>query len=127
MKPKNPHQVSPLLEPVQEYCDQVRSAKDLEQLLQRLSLWQWVASDAILDATKMKPSDWDEWRQYVTDAQSEEASAKIPEALHLKYISILMPADMVKASMVSMQFNAPWGVAFNRLSQEGLLPSQSKS
>lgn len=127
MKPKNPHQVSPLLEPVKEYAEQVRTAKDLEQLLQRLSLWQWVAGDALESAAKMKPSDWPEFQKYLKDVQDEAASAKIPEELHLKYISIPMPADMFKASMVSYQFKAPWGVAFNRLSSEGLLPSQSKS
>lgn len=108
-----------LYEPVEDYVEDIRSAKSPEELKVKLVKWQWIAEDACIAADKIDKTNWKEWKQFLKDSKREDIIIK--EDLMDKYGPILLPEKMLNVSLVATKFNAPWGAAYNRMLEEGVL------
>jgi len=77
--------------------------------------WRWIAPDALAQAERLSQEDWD----FVRRHRKSEGG----EALRACELGgcILLPEIMMHVSLVADQFKVPWGVAFNRLYDLGLL------
>lgn len=101
---------------VENYVKTIRSAKSKQELLLILKSWSWIAQDALEIATQI--SNWNEWEHFLKE---ETRGNYMGDELCLKYGAILLPEKMLNVSMTANHFKTPWGCAYIRMKQEGVL------
>lgn len=100
------------------YDRMLDAAKSRSALLDSLREWTTYAPDALEAAKAMPAADFDEWRKGLA---SERTGTFAGEDWARRFGAITMPERMLRASMVAQQFQVPWGTAWIRLREEGLL------
>jgi len=111
-------------DPTPRYNAGLDRAKDRTALRVFLREWPTLAPDAIVAASTIKEADWSEWRRGL---ESERQGAFAGEAWAERFGAILMPARMLRVSMLMEQFQVPWGLAWIRLKELGLLDGEAAS
>lgn len=112
-----PSDVTYLSEPAEDYQRALDAASDHEDLRSALEEWTWIASDA-MDAA---PTDAQDFQEFKAGLAQERRGRFAGEAWAECFGAILMPELMLRVSEVADQFGVPWGCAFLRLREEGLL------
>lgn len=104
-----------------EYALGLRQCETLGRLKEFLEHWAPFAPDAYKAGIQMDAVDFVDFRQgLIKESQSKYAGDRWAE----RYGNIVLPDLLLHVSVVAQQFNAPWGVAFIRLQQEGYIIEQ---
>lgn len=117
VKDFNPEHVSFFAETDRVYSEAVGKADSLATLRAVTKAYRPIANDAYLVSKKMSEADF---ARFVV-GRANERKGKFDEANFDLTGPILMPSEMMKVSMIAVQFCAPWGVAYNRLKEFGRL------
>lgn len=101
-----------------EYVIGLRQCADLPRLRAFTLHWGGLAPDAYESVRKMQDEDWHTFKRGL----NKESKGKYAgDAWAERYGDILVPALLMRVSMVADQFGAPWGTAFLRLEQTGII------
>jgi len=111
-------------EPVSEYVAGVGAAKSVRELLDHVTRYKFLAFDAWSVVLDMTDADWPVWRDGHRKSKREDQSPD--DAWFERYASVIMPDVMFRVSMVAEQFAVPWGCAYIRLREEGLIKLSRK-
>ena len=103
-------------DPTRAYGKAIDGARNVEELRGAIAPFRDIAADA-LEATG---GDFD-WREFRRGLRLERSGAFAGEAWAARYYVILMPEVMLRVQMVADHYCVPWGVAWRRLRQEGVI------
>ena len=114
-----PHErITYVSEQDKEYIDGLRSCKTLRELKAYLNLWRVLCYDAYKIVQKMNAGTWKEYKAgEELGTQKKYAGDEWTD----KYSVILMPDILIRTSYVSALFKVPWGCAFIRLNDSGII------
>lgn len=101
-----------------EYAIGLRQCKDFARLREFALHWGGLCPDAFATVSKMHDADFDPFSKGLA---KESRGIYAGDTWAERYGDILMPAMLLRVSMVAEQFGAPWGTAFIRLEQEGII------
>lgn len=101
--------------PVGDYIQRVRQAKDRQGLLDVVNEFSWCASDALEVVKNMTDDLFD--NEFLPGRIKESKGIYAGDEYSLKYGAILLPEKMLMASMVADHFKAPWSVAWMRIKE----------
>ena len=99
-------------DPAALYVEAIDSCVTLDDLKQTLSEWETLAPDAAKAVASMTET---EFPAFVAGLKKERRGEFSGEEWISKWGMILMPEKMFKATMTSMRYGAPWGLAWIRL------------
>jgi len=103
---------------VSNYNDALDAAANRKRLVSYLQAWQEFAPDARAIVKAMTERDFDEWRAGLTKERSGEFAG---EEWARRFGVVLMPERMVRTTVIAQRFAVPWGLAWLRLKEEGVL------
>lgn len=86
--------------------------------------WLPLASDAFAVVDRMKTGDFSRFMQ---GRKLERKGQFAGEEFAKEFGPIIMPALMMQVSLVALKFAVPWGLAFKRLEQDGLITGRTVS
>lgn len=95
----------------QKYAQAIYGAKDKESMIAAIEEFGDLAEDALEFA---KLNDYDEMIQAIIKERRGEFAGK-------KYANLVLPEKMFKVSMVAQQFKVPFGTAYIRMKEEGII------
>jgi hypothetical protein len=101
-----------------EYALGLRQCKDFARLREFALHWGGLCPDAFAAASKMHDGDFD---PFTKGLAKESRGIYAGDAWYDRYADILMPAMLMRVSMVAEQFGAPWGTAFKQLENAGII------
>ncbi len=101
-----------------EYVIGLRQCNDLPRLREFALHWGGLCADAFAVVQTMTDEDWPEYRR---GRNKESRGLFAGEAWADRYGAILMPNILFQVSMIAEYFHAPWGTAFLRCEQAGLI------
>ena len=101
-----------------DYVDGLTKATTLGELQRHVHTYQRVADDAWKIAQEMDAAAFHEWR---TGLRMERKRQFAGEQWAERYGALLMPRVLMEVEMVSNHFKAPWGCAYIRLKEEGII------
>lgn len=107
-----------LSEPVQEYVQAIDKAENPEQLVTAIEPFRRIADDAYQRARNMALDDWAEFKRGL---QCERQGVFAGEAWMRSFRAILFPGIMFQTSMAAKQYGVPWGTAYLRLRELGIV------
>jgi hypothetical protein len=107
-----------LTEPVEPYEKAIDKAADLQELREAVSLYSPLTGDA-LESVNAPGFDWDEWRRGLTVSRKPRGNPG--EAWMVRYGAIPLPEVMLHVGMIAAHFNAPFGCAYIRSVEAGLV------
>jgi len=113
--------VTYLSEHHKEYNMGLRQCETLQRLKEFLEHWAPFAPDAYKAGHQMDNADFIDFRHGLLKETSGKFAGKRWAEL---YGNIVVPDLLLQVSAVALQFNAPWGLAFIRLQQEGHIVEQ---
>jgi hypothetical protein len=112
-------EITYLTEPHAEYNAGITSAKTPADLVAFLEGWEELAPDALAVARAIDtPEAWTQWQEGL---EKERRRKFAGEAWAARFAVIVMPEKMVRVTIAAEQFSVPWGLAWIRLAEEGLL------
>jgi len=100
-------------DPAKDYAKAIRKAETLEDLRKAVKYYVSIAPDAydaVLLLTEAGFKDFKTKLKYAGHKKSEKWTKDFVD----KYGVIVVPGDMIMASLLADQFHAPWGTAFIR-------------
>lgn len=95
--------------------DRAASIRDLREAVQKFRRF---ANDACKVVSKM---DDEGWRAFKKGLRLERKGKFAGEDWAEKYGAVLMPEVMFRIGILAVKFHVPWGCAFLRAKQEGLI------
>jgi len=98
-----------------EYIVGVHNCKTLIDLRKYLENWRWIAEDSYQQSHKMTEN---RFKKFKSDAK-KEAKGKFTN--NEDFMVIALPFMMIQVSAIKGKFMVPFGVAFNRLLDLGIL------
>jgi len=113
--------ISYTYEPSADYRKATDSAQNPDELVIALLEFLEIAYDAYEVAKEIRLSDWSEFKKGLAKERSGEYAG---DEWDERYGAILLPMVMLKVSMTAGRFNVPWGIAFIRMIETGLLIKQ---
>jgi hypothetical protein len=102
-----------------DYVSAVKTCKTLPDLKKIVRQYREIAGDALAAVNKMDTAGFIEFRK---GRNRSKPSAEWME----NYGMILLPATILKAGLVAEQFKVPFGCAYHRLKDLGLLEKEEK-
>ena len=100
-------------DPSKEYAKAIRKAETLEELRETLVYYVSIAPDAYDRSLLMNEIGFKDFK-----TKLKYAGRKMPQKWTEEFIDnygdIVLPRDMMMASLLANQFHAPWGTAFIR-------------
>ena len=106
-----------LSEPIEEYVLAIDGCKTLEELRIVLESYREIAHDALLAI----PKDDVEFAYFLNGLRQERKGKFSGGEWMGKFGSILFPGLMMDVQMVAFTYKAPWGAAFIRLQEAGVV------
>jgi len=106
-------------EPEKDYVKALDSAFTRDALVKAILPFRLVANDALLIAKSIKTQN--DWQDFRAGLRRERRGEPNSEQWMERFAAILLPKIMLKVSMVAQQFCAPWGCAYIRLRDEGVI------
>lgn len=101
-----------------EYAIGLRQCKDLPRLREFALHWGGVCTDAWDVVSKMTDADFTYFRWGL---QQESKGTFAGEKWASNFGAILMPELLMRVSLIAEHFGAPWGLAWLRCEQEGII------
>jgi hypothetical protein len=93
-------------------------AASLEELRKVVDSFAHVAADAGAVVWSMSPEDFAGFR---AGLELERSGVYAGAAWGARYDSVMMPTIMFNVALVAIEFNVPWGLAFNRCADTGMV------
>ena len=103
-------------DPARAYAKGLKAARNVEELVTHIGLYDRVAADALDVASRMSMTDFLEFKAGLAQ---EQRGTFAGEDFAKKYADVMMPRVMFEVSMTAEQFKAPWGCAYIRLREVG--------
>ena len=101
-----------------EYAIGLRACMNLPRLREYTLHWGGLCLDAFEAVQNMTDEDWPTFRK----GRNKEARGQYASvAWHERYGAVLMPDLLFRVSMIAQQFGVPWGTAFLRCEQSGII------
>lgn len=110
--------ISYVSEQPRDYAEGLSRCQTLEHLTDFLTDWRSLCWDAYEIVMEMDLQAFKEWRKGLA---MERRGKFAGEDFALKYGAVLMPETLIKVSMVATQCGAPWGCAYKRMEDEGMI------
>lgn len=108
---------------MQEYANMFNFGSTLEGLKESIRRWRPIASEAYDELYKMDEAAFKRFRSAMLKERAGQFSGgTLEEATTM--LNILMPAVMCEVTIMAQQFHVPWGAAFYRMLDVGLLKIQ---
>jgi hypothetical protein len=101
-----------------DYAAELTAVKNLKDLKNVVYAYRKIAKDACDVVDVMTHEDFKEFRTMLNKERRRKFSGK--EAVE-KYGSIILPEIMFRVAMVANRYHAPWGLAYIRCKEVGLL------
>lgn len=101
-----------------EYAAALNAADTLDSLIDTIKEYDDVTWDALEIAEAMSQNDFIEFRKALKKERNKKFSGKRSAE---KYGAIFAPQKMLKVSIVANYFKVPWGCAFIRMKDTGIL------
>ena len=105
-------------EPGPALAKAIRGAATRDTLLAALTPFARVADDAIKCVEAMTDADFREFRRGLA---REQRGTFAGEEWTLKHGAVVLPEVMISVTLVAQRFGAPWGCAFIRMAEAGLI------
>jgi len=102
-----------------EYSRAIRRARTFTGLLRAVTKYRRVASDAFDLVSAMSAQDFADFQQHLPESGKPDGMP--PLAWLERFSIVVMPDTMFRVSMIAAHFGAPWGCAFIRMKQDGLV------
>lgn len=114
-------QITYLSECGKEYSEGLQACDSLSKLVAYVVKWKPLVHDAYEVVRFMNTIDWDE---FLSGWKKERKGKFAGEEWSAKYGAIILPEMLLRVSMTAAQFMVPWGLAFHRLKDNGLIKSR---
>jgi hypothetical protein len=101
-----------------DYCRLVGVQKTLKKLRKFIRSYEVIAADALEVVDKMTEDDFVEWFAGVTLEKKKQFAG---EQFVIKYGAVLLPAVILRIGIIAHEFGVPFGVAYIRAREAGLL------
>lgn len=101
-----------------EYRAAIDAAVSVSSLLAAIEPFLEVAADAYTVASVMAEADWVDFR---AGLERERAGGWGGDEWSVRYSAILLPHRMVEAQLLAERFGVPWGTAYIRAREAGVL------
>ena len=101
-----------------DYLKGVRAAKTLAALQEHVMTYRRVANDAHEIVQKM---DQPAFLAFQKGERSERRGKFAGEDWAAKYGAVILPAVLMQIGLIAQHFGAPWGCAFIRCKEEGMI------
>src|SRR5215467_9560299 len=105
-------------EPVSEWARGLHDADTLARLRAFTATYRRVAADADDLVKTWTDAEFVAWRKAL---RSERRGKYIGDAAAARFGPVLMPYVMSRVALISLQFAAPWGTAFVRMREIGMI------
>lgn len=102
---------------LKEYAVGLNECKSRQRLNEFLEHWLHFASDAYA----ARPTNEVEFKQFVRGLRSERKGRYAGDEWALRFGAILMPDLMFQVATIAVKFGVPWGLAFIRMQETGLI------
>ena len=102
--------------PAKEYRYRVDRAENVQSLYQAILPFADFAADALEIAWKMSEADFKRWKR---GRIQERKGIFAGEQFSTRFGALLLPAKMLVASLVELEYEVPWGTAYLLNEQEG--------
>ena len=109
-------------DPVKAYTEDIDSAEDLTQLRRVCDEYKEIAFDAKAVADSMTEDDFDAFRLGMIECRMRRSPGKDWDD---KYSAIALPLVFTTVTCVSVYYKVPWGTAYGRMLDAGLLTADS--
>jgi len=113
--------ISNISEQDKDYSDALRKMRNFTELLGLVHDYRAIAEDALkaVEAGRAEPDVfWHEFNEgHAKEMRGEYAGDEWSE----KFGMIAMPEIMFRVSMIAVEYGVPWGLAFTRLKDVGIL------
>jgi len=97
-----------------EYISELNQCDSLAKLVAHTVKWKPIANDAYEIACYMNYTDWYEFEKgYALEKKNRVHGAGLE--WQEKYAAIVLPEILLRVSVIAVQFQVPWGLAFHRL------------
>lgn len=94
------------------YSKMLDDSKTLDELKSNLSLWAGLCNDAIGIVANWSEKDFKEFKRCLAIERSGKYSG---DSNARRFAVVTMPEMMFRASILSLEYKVPWGLAVNRL------------
>jgi len=101
-----------------DYSTGLKTCKTLNQLKEFITIWKRYAFDTFEIVSEMSEESFSEFKKVQEKVSHDEFMGR--EAFR-KYGAIMAPDILVRVSVLSYKFTAPWGTAFIRSIEEGYI------
>lgn len=105
-----------------DYLSGLYGAKTLSTMKEHVQTYRRVASDAFEVVEKMSAEDFRFWRKGLAMERKQQFAG---EEWATKYGPLVMPEVLMRVGLVASHFKAPWGCAYIRCREEGLIKESS--
>lgn len=105
-----------------DYCDGVRRCRTLKELKKFTQDWNYLCADAAEVAGLMTAKDWPEFKRGL---KSESKGEFAGDEWVKRFGDILLPALVLQVGMIAEHFKAPFGCAFIRCKEEGIVQERT--
>ena len=110
-----PEDVTYLTELDEQFVEDLKNIESSTQFAGFLETWNYWLDD---ESKKLEGKDWSRMASLLTDCRKEGV---IPEDKHMPAIALAMPEKITKVSLIKIKFMVPWGCAYKRLREDGLI------
>jgi hypothetical protein len=100
-----------------DYVAGLKTAQTLEDLKSFVTAQRFLAPDAF-EAVHSPDFNWDEFKR---GRKLENKGDYAGDEWAKKYGAVMMPEIIIRVGIVAHQFGAPWGCAYIRMKEEGLI------
>lgn len=108
--------------PARDYAAAIRKATDRASLIAAIELFLPVSLDAYEAAQALTDGGYETFRKQEKAHHRWKASdPRLEKFATGPFGTILMPAKMLEAAVLSMQMHVPWGLAYLRLEDAGTI------
>jgi hypothetical protein len=109
---------APTDETPKRYAQALTAARTLFDLTEAAKAFAYIADDALQIVLRMKVEEFSHWR---AGLDMERRGMFAGEMWNARYGAVLMPAVMLQVTMIAQHFGVPWGSAFNRCADTGIV------
>lgn len=102
----------------QRYAKAIQKATSLVALGEVMEAWQELVPDACEVVSELSEADFKKFRRALG---KERRGRYMGDAAATHFGAILIPARMLRATALAHKLHVPWGTAFIRLRDQGLL------
>ncbi|HTG95783.1 MAG TPA: hypothetical protein VL866_24495 [Pyrinomonadaceae bacterium] len=104
-----------------DYAKSLKAAQTHDALKAHVSAWRSVADDAF----KQVAAESFDFAEFQEGRKKESRNEYAGDGWAMKYGAILMPEIMIRVCVVAQQYGAPWGCAYIRLKEAGVIDDSS--